>query len=159
MLHMQTKHDGVYETTVIMRAPLLKWKEGSHGNIHSPLKPKEFPNRRAEQHIRTYPRKTANHWSNKTTKNYTAKGVAILNTGEEVQDSPAKTMYAPEQRGKKGHRSRIYNERVASHALVKSLPRELETHAHTHTQRKKQFSCTFTANDSFGCLKTGTVRG
>lgn len=52
-------------------------KEVKHGKIHSPLKPKEFPNQGAEQHIRMYPQNTANRSTKKATKNYAARDVAI----------------------------------------------------------------------------------
>lgn len=67
-----------YKTEIIRRIPVFKGrKEGRHGKIHSPLKPKEFPNQGAEQHIRMYPENTANQWTKKATKNYAAKNVAV----------------------------------------------------------------------------------
>lgn len=63
---------------------MLEWKEGSKAGkkIHSPLKPKEFPNQGVEQHIRMCPQHTANHSNSKDTKNYAAKGVAIWKQGK-----------------------------------------------------------------------------
>lgn len=79
MLDMQTSYDGILHdsnhhegTDVVMEG-----RKQDTGKIHSPLKPKEFPNQGAEKHLRMCPQCNANHSNSKGTKKRTAKGVTI----------------------------------------------------------------------------------
>lgn len=111
---------GFYKTAIITRVPLFNGrKEGSHGKIHSPLKPKEFPNQGAEQRIRMCPRNTANHSNKKATKNYGAKGVAIWKQGKRWGTHQQRQGMLL-SKGWKKERSTAY-ESMTSHRPIKSL--------------------------------------